>query len=71
MVMLAMAVGMPDTLKYYQNNISDLMFAKYQYVLTSYEDEDGDLITTDNPDSLYPAIGRYDLSADEAHHREK
>lgn len=44
MVMLAMAVGMPDTLKYYQNNISDLMFAKYQYVLTSYEDEDGDLI---------------------------
>lgn len=42
MVMLAMAVGMPDTLKYYQNNISDLMFAKYQYVLTSYEDEDGD-----------------------------
>ena len=32
MVMLAMAVGMPDTLKYYQNNISDLMFAKYQYV---------------------------------------
>lgn len=51
MVMLAMAVGMPDTLKYYQNNISDLMFAKYQYVLTSYEDEDGDLITTDNPDA--------------------
>ena len=51
MVMLAMAVGMPDTLKYYQNNISDLMFAKYQYVLTSYKDEDGELITTDNPDA--------------------
>lgn len=35
MVMLAMAVGMPDTLGYYKENAKDLMFAKYQYVLAS------------------------------------
>ena len=49
MVMLAMAVGMPDTLGYYKENAKDLMFAKYQYVLASWEDEDGDVITTKEP----------------------
>lgn len=47
-VLLAMSVGMPSTLEYYQNNIDGMMFAKYQYVLTSYEDDDGEVITTDN-----------------------
>ncbi len=51
MVMLAMAVGMPDTLKYYQNHMEDLMFSKYQYVLKSYQDTAGNVITTDNPDA--------------------
>ena len=50
-VMLAMAVGMPDTLDYYKSNISDMMFTNYQYVLKSYEEEDGDVITTKNPDA--------------------
>lgn len=27
--MLAMAVGMPDTLKFYKENAEDMMFAKY------------------------------------------
>ena len=40
-IMLAMAVGMPDTLSYYKQNISDLVVSKYQYVLKSYETEDG------------------------------
>lgn len=48
MVMLAMAVGMPDTLDYYKDNAVDMMFAKYQYILNSYEDEDGAVITTQN-----------------------
>ena len=48
MVMLAMAVGMPDTLKYYQNNAEDMMFAKYQYVLKTYERADGGIIDTQN-----------------------
>lgn len=47
-VMLAMAIGMPDTLDYYKENAGDMMFADYQYVLTSYEDEDSKPITTAN-----------------------
>lgn len=51
MVMLAMAVGMPDTLDYYKKNVTDMMFAKYQYVLIAYEDEAGNVIKTQNEDS--------------------
>ncbi|MCM1304778.1 MAG: ABC transporter permease [Lachnospiraceae bacterium] len=51
MVMLAMAVGMPDTLKFYKDNAADMMFARYQYVLKSYEDEDGDLIETESAEA--------------------
>lgn len=51
MVMLAMAVGMPDTLKFYKENTKDMMFAKYQYVLKSYEDEEGNVIRTENEDA--------------------
>ena len=32
-IMLAMAVGMPETLDYYKSNVSDKMFTNYQYVL--------------------------------------
>lgn len=47
-VMLSMAIGMPNTLDYYQDNAKDMMFANYQYMLTSYEDEDLNPITTVN-----------------------
>lgn len=47
-VMLAMAIGMPDTLDYYKENAGDMMFAGYQYVLTSYEDADSKPIATAN-----------------------
>jgi putative ABC transport system permease protein len=46
-VMLALSVGMPSTLQYYKDNVTDMMFAKYQYVLKDYEDEEGDLIATE------------------------
>ena len=49
MVLLAMAVGLPNTLAYYQEHAEDLMIADYQYVLKDYENEDGDLITTQTP----------------------
>ena len=49
--MLAMAVGMTDTLSYYKENAKNMMFAKYQYVLKSFEDEDGNVLTTDNKDA--------------------
>ena len=51
MVMLAMAIGMPSTLDYYKENATDMMFAKYQYVLKSCEDKDGNVIHTDNKDA--------------------
>lgn len=51
MVLLAMAVGMPSTLQYYKDNAESMMFAKYQYVLSDYEDEDGNTVTTDNADA--------------------
>ena len=46
MIMLAMAIGMPSTLDYYQENVSSLMFADYQYVLKNYQDEMGNVIET-------------------------
>lgn len=51
MVMLAMAVGMPDTLSYYKSHAKDMMFADYQYVLTSYKDEENEIIKTKNQDA--------------------
>lgn len=46
MVLLAMAVGMPSTLAYYQDNSENMIFARYQYVLKDYEDADGHAVTT-------------------------
>ena len=51
MVMLAMSIGLPDTLAYYKDNATDMMFAKYQYVLKRYQDKDGKDITTTNTDA--------------------
>ncbi len=51
MIMLAMAVGMPNTLDYYKKNAGDMMFSNYQYVLKSYEDKDGHTIVTENNDA--------------------
>lgn len=51
MEMLAMAVGMPDTLDYYKSNTDGMMFAKYQYVLKSYVEEEGNIVSTGNKDA--------------------
>lgn len=48
MVMLAIAVGMPDTLAFYKENAGDMMFARYQYVLKSCEDGEGNVVITEN-----------------------
>ncbi|MDO4620242.1 MAG: ABC transporter permease [Lachnospiraceae bacterium] len=50
-LMLAMAVGMLSTLRYYQANASDMMFSNYQYVLKDYKDESGHLLATDHEDA--------------------
>lgn len=49
--MLSLAVGMPDTLRFYQDHAEEMMFAKYQYVLTSYETLTGGVITTEQEDA--------------------
>ncbi len=49
--MLSMAVGMPDTLNFYKENAQDMMFSKYQYVLKSCKDENGNAIATENTDA--------------------
>ena len=46
MLMMAMTVGFPDSLKIYQKNVTDMMFAKYQTILKTTEDEDENLIET-------------------------
>ena len=51
MIMLALAVGMPETLGWYQDHADEMMLAKYQVVLTSDHDEDGNAIVTANEDA--------------------
>jgi putative ABC transport system permease protein len=47
MLLISMAVGMPETLSYYQKSMPDMVFAEDQLILSSTEDEDGNTITTD------------------------
>ena len=46
-IMMSMAIGMPQTLKYYQDHVDDMMFAKYQVMLKYDTDIMGNEITTD------------------------
>ena len=46
MMLLAFAIGFPDTLKNYQNKAADMMLCNYQYILKSTQDEDDNEITT-------------------------
>jgi putative ABC transport system permease protein len=45
--LMSFAFGLPTTLDNYQAHATDDMFAKYQYVLKSNEDDDGNEITTE------------------------
>ena len=64
MLLLSMAVGMPETLKYYQDSVADMMFAEDQLILISTEDDDGNTITTETQGaerfSLYSLMHRTD-----------
>ena len=46
MLMLSMAVGFPQSVKAYQSNVQDLIFADYQTILKTTEDDDGNTIAT-------------------------
>jgi len=45
--LLAMCIGLPATLENYKAHVTEMMFADYQTVLASNEDEDGEEITTE------------------------
>ena len=47
MISLSFAVGLPATLKNYQNHAIDYMIADHQYILKKSVDADGNKITTD------------------------
>lgn len=57
MLMLSMVVGMPATLKYYQDSMTDMMISKEQVILASTEDDEGNIIRTSaegaEPFSIY------------------
>ena len=48
-IMLCFAFGFPDSLSYYAQEAPDMLFAKYQYVLMSNEDDDGNAVVTAEP----------------------
>ncbi len=47
MILLDFAVGLPATLKNYQENATDYMITDYQYILKNTVDKEGNEITTD------------------------
>jgi len=47
MLLISFAVGMPETLSYYQDSMGDMMFAEDQIVLSRSVDENGDIIGTE------------------------
>lgn len=64
MLLISMAVGMPETLSYYQDSMADMMFAEDQLILSSTEDEDGELITTANKDAERFSISSLERRSD-------
>ena len=51
MLLISMAVGMPETLSYYQDAMPDMIFAEDQIILSSTEDSDGNTITTEDEEA--------------------
>ena len=50
-VMLCFAFGLPDSLNHYGDSAPDMLFAKYQYMLMSNKDDDGNELVTANEDA--------------------
>ena len=46
MILLSFSVGLPSTLKHYQDQVENYILTDYQYILKDMEDEDGNEITT-------------------------
>lgn len=50
-IMLVFAVGMTDTLEHYKDNAENMMISRYQYVVSSYIDEQGKALASSNTDA--------------------
>ena len=50
-VMLCFAFGLPDSLNHYRDAAPDMLFAKYQYMLASTKDDDGNELVSSNEDA--------------------
>ncbi len=64
MLLLSMAVGMPSTLKYYQDNVTNMMFADEQIILTTTKDNNGNEITTNISGAEKFSINSLELNID-------
>ncbi|MBR6484484.1 MAG: ABC transporter permease [Clostridiales bacterium] len=51
MLLLSFSIGLPETLDHYKHVMTEELISEYQYILMDYEDEDGNVITTDNGDA--------------------
>lgn len=51
MLLLSMAVGMPETLSYYQDSMADMMFAEDQVILSTTKDDEDNSIVPENDDA--------------------
>ena len=54
--LLIFATVFPNTLDHYKDTALEEVLSKYQYVLKTNEDEDGNPIKTKNKDAKYVAI---------------
>lgn len=70
MLMLSMAVGMPETLDHYQANAGKMMLASHQVILTDYRDENDQVLTTDTASAEKFALTELKHTDESAGHEE-
>ncbi|MDO4288028.1 MAG: ABC transporter permease [Eubacterium sp.] len=63
-VLLTLAVGMSDSLKYYKANAADMMFSEYQYILKDHEDDQGKTIETANAQAEAFSVTTLEISGE-------
>ena len=51
MLLLSFSIGLPETLDHYKQIMTQDLISEYQYILMDYEDDDGNIITTDVKDA--------------------
>jgi putative ABC transport system permease protein len=64
MLLLSMAVGMRETLNYYQDHMSESMLANEQILLSSTKDDDGNIIDTSAKNAERISVSSLELKSD-------